>query len=890
MGRSKFPRWALPGLLLMFILAMSGGLWHLDRSPQPRYLPVDGPAEWIAYPISIDLVWVAAADLTTEFRLPFHIEKVPDRANLRVRGSQGFDVWVNGQLVHCSPLEATAPDWKKETELEVASQLHEGTNELVVNVTNKVGPPALWLTLEAGPVRVVSDANWECSTAGATWVKARPTAGGAQPRPGNHADSEFRTGVALQDRWQSLLAFALASAAVFMGGSRFIAKRGLHLPGNHLPFWPVLAVIASLRVGLFVIDEPSLIAPIGFDASAHIDYVAYVLDNGTLPLANDGWEMFQPPLYYSVSAALLWLTATPPNGEPCLLALRVINLILGLVGVYLTALCLRRLFPAREAPWLIGVVVAGALPLSVYHTFYPGNDLMVGVFGSAAFYLTLMVLQDGPPSWKLLTALGACLGAAVLTKLSAVPVVAAILGALATAALLRDRSLLAVARLAGIPSLVALLLCGWHFYRNYLAFGQPIVGNFDPVSGHKWWAHPGQTEASDFFRFGRVLSSPFQAAFASVPDGLYSTLWGDGSWGGNFGHLRPPWDYQLMAAGYILAVVPTFLIAFGFMAVFVDWFRRPTAEWGLVLAVTVAAAAAFVYQHTHYPYHGGATTRYLLPAIICVCVYASRGFEQISSWSKRLSVGLGIAMGAWALTAFASFLVPPTSPDTLAWIGELRLASNNLAEAKRCANQAMGQDERNPNVQRLLGNILLRTNRPGEAADRFRQVLAARPELSQVRVSLAQALMRQNQSDQAIRELREVIRQAPDNIDAYIPLAALLETKSEFAAVVEVAREGLRVRPMSSELHFSLARGLLRLNRTSDAITHFRLALRYPPGEPKLELLDALAVAYAQAGRFPEAAATAQQALVLAATRDEIELSHLLRTRIEGYNSAARAP
>jgi hypothetical protein len=36
---------------------------------------------------------------------------------------------------------------------------------------------------------------------------------------------------------------------------------------------------------------------VGFDAVAHEAYIQFIQQKHALPLADDGWEMYQPPLY-----------------------------------------------------------------------------------------------------------------------------------------------------------------------------------------------------------------------------------------------------------------------------------------------------------------------------------------------------------------------------------------------------------------------------------------------------------------------------------------------------------------------------------------------------------------------------------------------------------------
>ena len=60
-----------------------------------------------------------------------------------------------------------------------------------------------------------------------------------------------------------------------------------------------------LWVALFCNNANLLPQTVGFDRDAHADYIVYLQKHRALPLPNEGWEMFQPPLYYGISAATL---------------------------------------------------------------------------------------------------------------------------------------------------------------------------------------------------------------------------------------------------------------------------------------------------------------------------------------------------------------------------------------------------------------------------------------------------------------------------------------------------------------------------------------------------------------------------------------------------------
>ena len=86
-----------------------------------------------------------------------------------------------------------------------------------------------------------------------------------------------------------------------------------------------------------------------------------------------------------------------------------------------------------------------------------------------------------------------------------------------------------------------------------------------------------------FFSFGDSLTGPFFSGLHSFWDAFYTTLWGDGLWGGRIDlWSRPPWNYDLMAVGFVLALVPTALVLTGLVRALARCFRA--AQLALVVA------------------------------------------------------------------------------------------------------------------------------------------------------------------------------------------------------------------------------------------------------------------------------------------------------------------
>ena len=42
----------------------------------------------------------------------------------------------------------------------------------------------------------------------------------------------------------------------------------------------------------------------------------------------------------------------------------------------------------------------------------------------------------------------------------------------------------------GLLIAICLAVCGWYYARIWLKFGTPLLGNWDVISGFKWWQDP----------------------------------------------------------------------------------------------------------------------------------------------------------------------------------------------------------------------------------------------------------------------------------------------------------------------------------------------------------------------------------------------------------------
>ena len=136
-------------------------------------------------------------------------------------------------------------------------------------------------------------------------------------------------------------------------------------------------------------------AGMGMDYDGHVAYVQFILERGALPLATDGWEMFQSPLYYLLCAGMASLLGAW-NG----LVIRMFGLISiasALGQIEIAYRLSRRVFPEREDLQKVAILVSGLLPMGFAVSQGIGNEPLHAVLGALTLLLAVRLVQrDGP--------------------------------------------------------------------------------------------------------------------------------------------------------------------------------------------------------------------------------------------------------------------------------------------------------------------------------------------------------------------------------------------------------------------------------------------------------------------------------------------------------------
>jgi tetratricopeptide (TPR) repeat protein len=921
------PKWQRP-LTALLLAGAAGGMfvWLLglaEKRPDVRYLPKPSAGEWIVYPVPPQPRAQWGIERHAVFSRSFWLSASPGSALLQVRADTDCELSINWAPIELG--KSGEVNWKESQEREIAAYLHPGPNELSVTVTNADGPPALWLTITSPGWSLSTDGEWNASLDGAVKRAAVPANEPLTIRPGNPVYSGERTVDELGRRWPTLAGFALFACVVATG--MYILRRSSTLPGHWLTGRAAVRIAVAGAVVLWCAllwnNLQSLLFPIGFDAEHHLVYVQYIMQHKSLPLADQGWETHQPPLYYVMSAAVFGLLGLATDDTGAVLVLRVLAALAVLVQVGLVAASLRLIFPGRQGRQLIGVVLAAFLPVHFYMAHYVSNDLLAAVVATASIYLCLSVLCERRASLVRLVLLGVCLGAAALTKVTALVVVPVVLGVLAGQLLAWRSEPLAWLRRLGVPAFVCVAVCGWHFFRVWRHFGTPLVGSYDPASGFRWWQTPGYSTASFYFRFGQSLLEPYFSGYNGLLDGIYSTLWGDGLWGG-VGDLpsRTPWNYDLMAAGYVLALLPTAAVAMGAALGLVQIVRRPSAKWFLLGGVAFAMSAAQAYHFLRLPYACHIKAFYALPALVPFCAYGAWGFDFLMTKWKPIRLVVVVLLATWAMTSYASFWVVNSSSSTQAWVGAMLASKQRYGAALEYYNAAVQADESNDVARTNLGQLLLALGRWGQAQIQFERGLNSHPHSAADEQGLAMALAAQSQIAPAIKHVENALADAPDFRDQGL-LGRLLMQQERPTLAADAFRHSLGNMLGDPLLHQGLGDALLLLGEVPEAVTQYRLAVNLQPrsAEPlnrlarvlatsensacrdgaeavrlaeqaaaisrfeDFRIVDTLAAAYAETGRFRDAEQVEERAIQLVDPGTDADLTKALKERRQLYHA-----
>jgi tetratricopeptide (TPR) repeat protein len=269
---------------------------------------------------------------------------------------------------------------------------------------------------------------------------------------------------------------------------------------------------------------------------------------------------------------------------------------------------------------------------------------------------------------------------------------------------------------------------------------------------------------------------------------------------------------------------------------------------------------------------------------------------------------LGTALAAQARDAESveeyrrALAIFPDFADANEHLGETLVKEGRLDEAEACLRKAV---QSNPGLARAhdnLGLLLIHKGQTSQAVDELKTALDLAPDSTETRNNLGTALALLGRSSEAIQQFQELLKTAPDSAKARYNLANLLAAKGKLDQAIQEYQRALKQMPDSPVAHYQLAVALQRHGQFGGALAELEKTLQLDEGRISAinnmawllatcpvaslrdgtravefglkadqlsggkspEILDTLATAYAEAGKFKEAIDTLNRALPMA--------------------------
>jgi protein O-mannosyl-transferase len=302
-----------------------------------------------------------------------------------------------------------------------------------------------------------------------------------------------------------------------------------------------------------------------------------------------------------------------------------------------------------------------------------------------------------------------------------------------------------------------------------------------------------------------------------------------------------------------------------------------------------------------------AADRYTYLPLIGVFIAVALGATEAA---PRLRLNRAVRASLAAVILLACFAV--TWRQLMYWQDSQTLFAHAVAVTKENA------------VARLnLGVALEQAGQTNEALAQYRESLRINPGRAQAHNNVANLLAASGNKEEAVSHYREALRLNKKAPLAHLNLGTTLLEMGRFDEAMQHYAAAKRLAPDDPRPAYLMGKASLQQKRSTDAVAHFRDVLRLAPGDfrtltwlarvlasdrdAKLRngaeavalaeranklvggseafVLDTLAMAYAEAGRFAEAARAAQQAIDLAANAGANDDVVAVQHRLELYKS-----
>lgn len=264
----------------------------------------------------------------------------------------------------------------------------------------------------------VRGAEWECRRnvirySGMGFFTMGLMQGVCMLRRMEHVDDRLRTGL------------GVAVMVILLGAFLLLLKAEKGITENVI----TTVIFAGFLVRIFYVMMTDAllfqndVTAFHLDCQGHLGYICHLFTNGRLPDVNPmtAFEFCQPPLYYAVSALFLRLYGffglLPESAWDMDEILQLLPMMYSMMTIVFIDKIGKRMRLSCEGR-LTAVCLAGFLPYSIMMSGALNNDTLVTLLMIMSIYYTLKWFEK--PDLKGIAVMALCIGAAMMTKLSAV--------------------------------------------------------------------------------------------------------------------------------------------------------------------------------------------------------------------------------------------------------------------------------------------------------------------------------------------------------------------------------------------------------------------------------------------------------------------------------------
>ena len=642
-----------PVLIITLILAaliFLGGLriMFYAKSPDVLLLVDRAEAHWIRYDSEMVLEAKPSCITQSEFRYVFNVDHEVDAAVIYLQALKKASVLFDGVHIFSSPDDFS--QWKNIQRVKIPFPVQTGSHEIRIRVTSENSYPAVIAYSATLPMK--TGKGWYASNDGKNWRIAAPASRIEQPAMSKKYPSSLEALFAVWP-YLAIVFLVVFFISLFAGDDKNAAKQYINwkLRPSHVR-WIMLFLWMALSLNnMFKLNFQA-----GSDIWGHIEYIDYIAAQWTLPLAYDGWQMFQAPLNYVLSAPLYAALITRFDLSAVVKIMSIIPVLCGLLQIEIVYRAGKLVFAERKDLQIITVLAGSLIPVHIYVCQYVGNEPLAACLISLVILLCLsLVMSDQTERpYQYFMLLGMVWGLALLSKMTAFLLAPVLIFVIAFHAKSVKKPLKYFLRSIMIVFVVPVMIAGWYYLRNYIKLGNAFIGLFDPLQMMQWWQDPSYRTLSHLFSFGQALTRPVYAGVTSFWDMFYSTLWLDGINSGLADVIL--WNTNFMIAGALLALLPCFFIITGIVSALLN----KDIKYRNVVIFSVGLLSLFlsalIDMYIVCPVYSRTKASYTLGLLPCWAILIAAGAEPFLRKRIIRSVALAL-LACWAFAAYAAYFV-----------------------------------------------------------------------------------------------------------------------------------------------------------------------------------------------------------------------------------------